>query len=222
MTAAFCLAAVAGSPALGSPPPEISTLNWCTAGKSCLQWTGVPQASEYRVYRGTFAGLPGLLTTAPDSCLELASRNPGTGAILAQTPAPGEMLWFLVTGGNVCGEGPAGTASGGPRLVNATGFCTASCADHVKDGAETDLDCGGPVCQTCAIGKICFSATDCQTRVCLAHHCQPSTCIDGLWNDTETDVDCGGDTCSACVNGKFCCLPSDCLTGHCASGICQP
>jgi hypothetical protein len=220
--AVVCLAALTAAPALGGLPPEIVTLNWCAAAKDCLQWSGVTQASEYRLYRGTSAGLPGLLTTAPDSCLELASRTASTGSVLSQTPAPGGMLWFLVTGANVCGEGQAGAASGGPRLVNPTGMCTASCSNRVKDGAETDLDCGGPVCQTCAIGKICTSAADCQTRVCLAHHCQPSTCIDGLWNDTETDVDCGGDGCSACINGKLCCLPSDCQTGHCAAGTCQP
>jgi hypothetical protein len=48
------------------------------------------------------------------------------------------------------------------------------CADHRKDGAETDVDCGGPLCGACATGKTCQSNFDCGTGVCGAatHICQ--------------------------------------------------
>jgi len=47
------------------------------------------------------------------------------------------------------------------------------CADHRKDGAETDVDCGGGVCPLCGIAKHCSSNFDCVpghfcngTRIC--------------------------------------------------------
>ena len=46
------------------------------------------------------------------------------------------------------------------------------CADHRQDGSETDVDCGGPVCATCASGKKCNSGLDCQSGLCSAGVCQ--------------------------------------------------
>jgi hypothetical protein len=44
----------------------------------------------------------------------------------------------------------------------ATHRCVADqCADHRKDGAESDVDCGGGVCVLCPVGKHCFSNWDC-------------------------------------------------------------
>src|SRR6516165_7736806 len=38
----------------------------------------------------------------------------------------------------------------------------AYCSDGMKDGDETDTDCGGPTCNTpCADTKQCMSASDC-------------------------------------------------------------
>ena len=36
-----------------------------------------------------------------------------------------------------------------------------SCADHRKDGLETDVDCGGGACRACVIGQTCGSNFDC-------------------------------------------------------------
>ena len=203
-------------------PPEATGLRWCSSTKDCLQWDSTSLATGYRLYRGVPSGLPNLLSSASDSCLELTPSATSTGSLLAQSPSPGGSFWFLVTATSICGEGTAGSATGGTRIVNATGSCTASCMDNIKNGSETDRDCGGPICQPCIVGKICLARSDCQTRVCLASHCQPATCIDGIRNDVETDVDCGGGTCIGCVNGKLCCAGSDCQSGHCISGICQP
>ena len=42
------------------------------------------------------------------------------------------------------------------------------CADHRQDGTETDEDCGGYTCQSCAVGKKCKTNLDCQAgHVCL-------------------------------------------------------
>jgi len=49
-----------------------------------------------------------------------------------------------------------------------------ACTDHKKDGAETDVDCGGGTCMACSVGKACASNFDCQaghfcstSRVCM-------------------------------------------------------
>jgi hypothetical protein len=35
------------------------------------------------------------------------------------------------------------------------------CADHHVDGNETDVDCGGPTCAPCPVGRKCHGVTDC-------------------------------------------------------------
>lgn len=40
------------------------------------------------------------------------------------------------------------------------------CHDGVRDGDETDVDCGGS-CGPCATGKTCTAATDCNSKLCL-------------------------------------------------------
>src|SRR5579872_3323684 len=67
-----------------------------------------------------------------------------------------------------------------------------TCMDGVKNGMETDVDCGGPVCGPCAAGKACTAATDCTTAVCQGNLCVAASCMDGVKNGDETDVDCGG------------------------------
>jgi hypothetical protein len=42
------------------------------------------------------------------------------------------------------------------------------CADHRRDGLETDVDCGGPLCSACTVGQGCQSNRDCRAgHVCL-------------------------------------------------------
>ena len=42
------------------------------------------------------------------------------------------------------------------------------CANTVKDGAETDIDCGGGTCDPCAAGKSCIQGSDCASTTCGA------------------------------------------------------
>ena len=39
------------------------------------------------------------------------------------------------------------------------------CHDGVKDGDETDVDCGGS-CASCATGQFCASGADCVSSIC--------------------------------------------------------
>src|SRR5205823_14362090 len=51
--------------------------------------------------------------------------------------------------------------------VCSNGACVpGNCADMVKNGAETDVDCGGNTCTPCVNGKDCLKPGDCVSRVC--------------------------------------------------------
>jgi hypothetical protein len=47
----------------------------------------------------------------------------------------------------------------------------ASCTDGSKNGAETDVDCGGGQCAPCAAGKACAQHADCEVAICIAGAC---------------------------------------------------
>ena len=204
----------------GAVPGEANNLNWCAASTTCLQWSSVAGASGYGVYRGVPAQWPGLLNPNVDSC----DRRPhGAGASITslnEIPAPGTVYWYLVIAENPCGQGPAGSATAGSRIVNASGFCEVWCSDSALDGDETDLDCGGPSCAPCGPGKMCLASNDCDSRRCLGGICQSPTCFDGVSNGSETGVDCGG-PCPDCATGQTPCTAAPmCLSNRCVDGVC--
>jgi hypothetical protein len=100
---------------------------------------------------------------------------------------------------------------------------TDRCADHRRDGNESDVDCGGP-CPQCQLGQGCYYATDCtsgacdgQSRVCVA-----DPCADHVQESSETDVDCGGsNACPRCPKDGRCLTNSDCQSGRCYFRTCQ-
>jgi hypothetical protein len=101
---------------------------------------------------------------------------------------------------------------------------TGSCSDGVKNGAETDVDCGGGLCDKCAEDQACGADADCGTTSCKAGKCAippAPTCVDGVKNQQETDVDCAGE-CAPCGDGKICVSNNDCGSGLCTAGTCAP
>jgi hypothetical protein len=60
-----------------------------------------------------------------------------------------------------CAEGPGGGTPPAP-----------TCADGVKNGSETDIDCGGPACVACTTGKACGVNEDCASNICTGGVCQ--------------------------------------------------
>ncbi len=63
-----------------------------------------------------------------------------------------------------CGRCGGACASG----VCAGGVCQApTCADRVRNGGESDVDCGG-TCPACALCAACRSGTDCASGACSA------------------------------------------------------
>ncbi|HEY6728284.1 MAG TPA: hypothetical protein VI197_29945, partial [Polyangiaceae bacterium] len=73
------------------------------------------------------------------------------------------------------------------------GVCvTDPCSDTSKNGAETDIDCGGSQCAPCSEGRACLRHEDCEQGVCTDERCQPPHCENGELDDgLETDIDCG-------------------------------
>ncbi|MBI4703099.1 MAG: hypothetical protein HY744_18435 [Deltaproteobacteria bacterium] len=91
------------------------------------------------------------------------------------------------------------------------------CDDKVKDGQETDVDCGGPSCPGCGLGKACSQGSDCASGACTAGKCTectpgakdclgsvPRTCDPG--GSWQTGPACQGAT-------PFCCA------GSCVGGV---
>ena len=95
-----------------------------------------------------------------------------------------------------------------------------TCTDGKKNGAETDVDCGGGACPKCAGKKGCASGGDCLSGVCTSGKCAEATCTDKVKNGAETDVDCGGGTCPKCAYGEGCKAGGDCVTASCKSKVC--
>ncbi len=55
-----------------------------------------------------------------------------------------------------------------------------SCSNGVRDGDETDIDCGGGACPACANGRACVASRDCVSLVCTGGTCENDLgCSDG-------------------------------------------
>ena len=178
------------------------TCSTCGGGKKCL--IGADCAT-------TFCSATDKLCVAT-ACLDQTKNNAETA---------------IDCGGPTCPKCGAGEAC----LVAAdcmSGFCSTTdklcvanqCQDQVKNGMETDIDCGGPTCPKCADTFACLVPTDCVSfcnNVTLV--CQAATCPDGLKNGTEADVDCGAptSTCPTATCGamKMCTVNEECTSAMC-------
>ena len=107
----------------------------------------------------------------------------------------------------------------------ATPVCMApTCTDTVKNGAETDVDCGGTCTTKCANSKGCQAHTDCTSTYCSpAMFCdnEPGHCTTKSKDGDESDVDCGGSCKAKCALGKACNNPDDCTSKSCTSNKCD-
>jgi len=96
-----------------------------------------------------------------------------------------------------------------------------SCTDHLKNGDETDVDCGGSACGPCDDALGCSVDHDCKSKRCGEDDkCAVASCSDGVQNGNETDVDCGGGCTTKCELGKACGASGDCKSGLCPQGVC--
>lgn len=120
----------------------------------------------------------------------------------------------LVVAAVGCGEVTGGTPD---APVSAT------CTDGVKNGAETDVDCGGPTCGACGDNKGCTATSDCASKVCTNQRCQAASCTDGVINADELDVDCAGHCpAGSCKAGQMCTSNPQCASNLCSTVCIAP
>ncbi|HVY47933.1 MAG TPA: hypothetical protein VHB21_18725 [Minicystis sp.] len=100
-------------------------------------------------------------------------------------------------------------------VCNAGTCAPPSCHDGVKNGNETDVDCGGQDnCPRCPDTKACNGASDCQSNGCDAQN-ECDHCVNMVRDGGETDVDCGGSCAATCDVGQMCDHDSDCASQIC-------
>ena len=95
-----------------------------------------------------------------------------------------------------------------------------ACNDNMRNGDETDVDCGGSCPARCQTGQHCLTMNDCTSQVCDANMtCAAPACNDGVQNGDETDIDCGGPSCGGlnqlCATGQHCLVAMDCASFVC-------
>ncbi len=123
----LALGLLAATLASAAPPSEVPADAAFGADRATLSWSEASGAESYDVYRGT----------QPDfydhACR--VYRAPAASAFLAETPAPGELYYFLISGVNADGEGTLGDTTGGAPRPNGS-----PCADADADGVADNLD----------------------------------------------------------------------------------
>ncbi|MBR4984542.1 MAG: lamin tail domain-containing protein [Proteobacteria bacterium] len=72
-----------------------------------------------------------------------------------------------------------GYCTNGMLYVN---HCASGCQNSIKDGDETDVDCGGS-CSACAAGKKCAKASDCQSGQCANNYCTGAAAAEAAPSD---------------------------------------
>jgi hypothetical protein len=126
-----------------------------------------------------------------------------TGVLLAAACASSSSEDFEPSGATNAAEPGNGSGTG----AFGDGGSAPSCTDGVKNGSESDVDCGGSECKPCIDGRACFVATDCETKQCSGGIC----CV-----TKEYTKDSGpkqGQSQICCEKGDDLVTYSDCGTG---------
>ncbi|MHB8877932.1 MAG: hypothetical protein ACYC8T_29915, partial [Myxococcaceae bacterium] len=55
-----------------------------------------------------------------------------------------------------------------------------NCVDGAKNGLESDVDCGGPACAPCVVGRVCLTTDDCASHDCRDNFLE----TDATWKQT--------------------------------------
>lgn len=68
-----------------------------------------------------------------------------------------------------------------------------TCRDGVRNGTETDVDCGGGTCPRCSDGQSCQEANDCRSGTCRSRQCVTCTLKDLCGADRHGACQCNED-----------------------------
>jgi hypothetical protein len=136
----------------------------------------------------------------------------------------GESITPDAGGDTDAGGGCTSDAECGGGVCLPDGTCgDPSCTDRVRNGSETDVDCGGS-CPSCADGDTCSIDSDCVSGRCAASVCAPPLLAVGA---TCTSPDqCASGTCRAFGASSVCseACTTTCSVGGlaCFEGFCTP
>lgn len=90
----------------------------------------------------------------------------------------------------------------------------ASCTDGVRNGTETDLDCGGGACPACPAGGACRAPTDCvETAGCSGGKCGGCATSD----ECRVGLVCQANACGSCAGDGACAAGQTCVFGRCTA-----
>jgi len=108
------------------------------------------------------------------------------------------------------------------KKPTAEGTCipAPTCNDMIQNQSETDVDCGGPNCSKCTVGKGCLVADDCTSGDCANGVCQAPSCGPP---DTCTTFTCpNGCACAPTTEGTTICIVPTCVSPCATSADCAP
>jgi hypothetical protein len=185
------------------------------------------------------AGVAGMANDDADPPANMDECHKGYCNAGAPTQTPDATDTLCTSGGGKFCADPTGPNAGKCVECNADAQCAGvvgkplcqsnacaplTCNNGVQDASngETDVDCGGTVCGTCANASKCLVDGDCTHGFCDSTlHCATPTCSDTAKNGNETDVNCGGTgfqgagACPPCANALKCGVNADCTSGFC-------
>ena len=183
---------------------------------------GIPIAEARTI---AYAGVAQMMKTNPGAHLAFARLldTDHDGTISTPELMASALLAGFLVDDIAIGEERVLSAGFGIHLC-AEGSCPSvtpmdACTDRKKDGAETDVDCGGGTCPACPAALVCTVPADCQSGGCDVGKCRAPTCTDGFRDGLESDVDCGA-ACRDCDTGKHCANGDDCASANCVAGTC--
>jgi hypothetical protein len=179
---------------------------------------GTPEASPGSADDAdAVAEAPSSEAASPGSSVEAGGEVVASDEVQEAQPGPGDAAGI---------EG-ASDAAALEAASDAPDARPAHCFDGIKDGDETDIDCGGS-CAGCGPHGFCASNSDCSATApgcivpaggcfcqSLSNECVEDHCEDFRLDGDETGVDCGGSLCLRCANGTACRVDSDCASMAC-------
>ena len=152
------------------------------------------------------------LSPDPDLVGEGSGGTGGKGGTCANPPC------VIAPDGTVLGGGKGAECKVGADCASTIcqgGACTEPLStDGVKNGTETDVDCGGTEptnAPKCLADKTCKVDDDCHWGKCTGGKCGAE--IKGVKDGDQTDIDCGGTQSPPCDWGQGCAFDRDCGTG---------
>jgi hypothetical protein len=127
---------------------------------------------------------------------------------------------------DVCSDGlgcvaPEDCQSNSCDTGNTNVCLPATCGDGISNNevlGETDVDCGGEICGTCANGLSCNLADDCTSA-----YCDDSLVCAACTSNAQCGPSafCASGVCTADPSlGTPCSSTDQCASGHCVDGVC--